>query len=245
MTARPFAIGPVLPVDLGALALQAVGGGSDAVAALGSRLSEIVSSPVLAIVHYGSSSECDARMPSDIDMLVLVGGDVRGGIWGRSSDVELDFYVEPIAEALNSKPSAWSHVADGRALLDGEGRVSAWLEGLLAWRDEHGGTRDEGDLLRDRVWAERMVARIASVEDPALRLLLKATLLAAIPELDAQSKRTASTSLRKWMERTREADPVLADILERYATGRDGLTGEVDEDGLAFMLRHIWNQRAE
>jgi len=243
MTGREIAFGPDLPADLGDLVAAAIRtGNADAPVALAERLSALLGTRVIAIVHYGSSSADGESAPFDIDLLVLVEASAEGGLWGRAGGVDLDAYVAGIGQALAAVPAEWTHVADGRVLIDRTGDVASWLAGLRQWRAQEGGVRRASTLLRDRVWSRRMVERIRLADgDPVRRALLEATLFAAIPELHAQVHHAASTSIKHWLTTIQADDPALTALMARYGTASAGERA----DPLAAIVRHLYRDDAD
>lgn len=239
---RDIALGPALPERLGRAVRAAIapGASSEAVEALVRVLAMTLGVPIATILHYGTSRR-DMASAADVDILVLTPDAARGGAWGRAGTVELDLHVAPLDTTLADDPEAWSHVADGTVLFDRTGgRIEAWLQSL----PEPGSVLDTdpwgpSGRLRDYVWAHRMIMRAERLiaTDPIGAALCEATLLAAVPELYAQTVGRRMTSLTRWRRALRTTAPDLDAALAAYVAKTDR---GPDPQGLRAVLDAIW-----
>jgi len=139
--------------------------------------------PICGVVLYGSHAQARMTEASDLDLLVLSPAVVTGGLWGQAARVEVDAHARNLDAMLAAPLEDWLHVAGGRVLQDASGRLAGWIERLDARRV---GGRPEvpgSTLLRDRVWAGRMLRRIArnAARVPGLARLQLGALLGRCP----------------------------------------------------------------
>ena len=160
---REAAIGPELPSALGVHLLELLRGTDHSQPPRAvDDLRLLLRAPVVGLVVYGTASQGGPGVASDLDLLIVTGDALRGGLWGRSGELEVDAYVEPWTALSKAPPTEWSHVAGGEVLFDHTGgALRRWLSDLDAWRRRPVDPWTEVDRLRDRQWAFRVVGRVA------------------------------------------------------------------------------------
>lgn len=226
MTRQAVAVGPRLPTELGVALRTAFRDGDPR--ALIFQLEAAIALPVTGLVVYGSQahrSPSDGIGDSDVDLLVLVDEPAEGGVFGTADGIQVDLHVQSRAETF-AEPSINCVYWEGRALFDLRApEVEDWLKSLRHWRAVNVDPWTAVDLLRDRVWAERLVERVALLAstEPAIAAMHEARLLATIPTLHAQLKRTRTTSIGQWWSNARRSDPGFASAVETYLTTRTAL----------------------
>jgi hypothetical protein len=219
-----LAIGPELPAELGrALAPVRDGDPHADSAAIVAALERVTGVGICGVILYGSHTQARATATSDLDLLVLSPAEVTGGLWGQAAGVEIDAYVRNLGAVLEAPLEDWPHVAGGRALHDTTGRLADWLARLSALRAGSRTVVPASTRLRDRVWAARMLRRIArnAARDPALAAVQLGSLLASIPELYAQERGQWPQSISAWLADLRRDDPAVATLVDELGRSID------------------------
>ena len=224
MSEEIVAAGPVLPSQLARAVRSAFS--EDDYGVLVEQLEAVIGKRVSGLIVYGSMAQRSRSRPigdSDVDLLLLVQGTASGGVFGRADDIEIDLHVHSREAALSDPIADWILYAEGRVLFDMRPpELDTWLKHLATWKQEHADPWTEADHLRDRVWARRMLDRVIRLGpvDPAVAAMHEARLLATIPTLYAQVKRTHTTSISKWWSALRRDDQAFADALIAYTSKR-------------------------
>jgi len=219
MSADVIAVGPVLPSKLGEAVRTAFRDGNSR--DLVEQLEAVLGRAVTGLVVYGSMAGPfpSSRVgDSDVDLLVLVQETASGGIFGRADDVEIDLHVQSRHATLADPITNWIY-AGGRVLFDvGPPELEEWLRSLSEWKRHNPDPWTDVDHLRSRVSAQRLVQRVRQLSqvDPGAAALHEARLLATIPTLHAQVKRTRTSSIGHWWPALASEDPEFAEALAAY-----------------------------
>ena len=206
-----IACGPELPAELGALLRGDLS--ADAAKAALIRLLESLCGVALAgFVLYGSAAR-GAASPGDIDALVITREPASGGLWGAADGVEIDFHVYGLQALLQSSDDQWPHLSGAKALYDPDGVLGAWLARLAVAPTP---AVPASRVLRERVWARRMLRRVAERQhsEPGVAVLRAAELLSCLPETQAAVTGVPRGSITGWW---RQLDPLTQELVLQWA----------------------------
>lgn len=236
---KSFILGPVLPANLVQAVQNALNTGDGTEVA--NVITKLCHSQVVGVIIYGTAM-FNQHTSSDVDLLILTESPVRGGAWGNSGDVALDAHIEPLEEVLSAPKASWQHVEGGHVLYDREApRLKHWLQSLSIYKERVPDPWSEAERLRDRVWARRMLDRVAKLAetDPDRAILHESTLIAAIPSLYAQQRHRHDTSISRWW-----ASPLEPEIRSRLRTYREARGPRPDVDALRDLLQSVLDGEA-
>lgn len=211
------AIGPVIPNTLAnALHLYFWDG---KYCSLLTELQALISMPISGLVLYGSLAH--RKIPaaigdSDVDLLVLVDEPVHGGIFGYSNGVQIDLHVQTRQTTLSDFTNNWVY-CDARVVWDSTPpQLLLWQEALKSWKIKNLPSWNEADLLRNTVWAERLIRRIERLlpDDIGQARLHFSRLIAAIPTFHSHLRGVHTTSFSQWWKGLAETDPIFYACLD-------------------------------
>lgn len=221
---RHVAFGPVLSPALGTIARNAFL--NDIYHELVDALEAIIAMPVSGLIVYGSRTASRGAQNfghADIDLLLLVDAPVEGGLFGHAGEVEFDLHLHSRQDALNGPVSEWMVYAQGQVLHDARApELSDWIQHLQHWKHQNPDPWNTVDHLRNRVWAYRLVDRVArlAVTDPTAAVLHESRLLAAVSTLHAQVRHTYTTSISHWWRALTADEPAIAETITQYVAHR-------------------------
>lgn len=241
MNKRLAVVGPRLPEALGNLVRKAFI--QDSYTPLVESLEDLLAVKVGGLIIYGSRAARPTGSPfgvSDVDLLVLADEPVTGGVFGLAGDVELDVHLDERRSALTGDRSLWALFAGGRVVFDRRPpELATWIEALSCWRRENPNPWSAAQIIKDRAWADRIVARLARAEPGSEKemVLHEARLLAMLPTLHAQARGRHPTSITRWWTGLAEDDPPFASRLGAYLSNR---TSKVNFAALAALIDSLY-----
>lgn len=224
MQNRIIAAGPVLPLELGETVRNAFF--NNAYPKLVAALERITGVSISGLIVYGSRASLTPATvfgDADVDLLVLVDEPALGGVFGRAGEVEIDLHLHSRDDALSGPIAEWALYSKGRVLHDVKApELNHWLQRLSDWKSENPDPWSDVDQLKNRVWAYRIIDRIARLApiDPAVAVLHESRLLATLSTLHAQVRRTHTTSISHWWAGLTGEDQRFAEAISTYASTR-------------------------
>lgn len=222
------AAGPVLSPSLGDAALEMLSGGT--VDSLVREIETIIDLSVIGLFVFGSRADhlgaTHGQAPpstSDLDLLVVVEQPAVGGIWGDAGSLEIDAHVYGYQAAVELPPSHLPIYRNAKLLFDRRfPLMTDWLARLQAWIADNADPWSAADRLRDCVWTDRMIRRIADASsvDPARAALYESRLLAEIAVLHNQANGKFNSSLSQWWRSLQAGEQVVQQAVENYLSTR-------------------------
>lgn len=222
------AAGPVLSPSLGEAALEMLSGGP--VEPLVREIEATLGLSVMGLFIFGSRADRvgaahGEALPStsDLDLLVVVEQPATGGIWGDTGSLEIDAHVYGYQALVELTPARLPTYRNARLLFDRRfPLMHDWLARLQAWVADNPDPWSAAERLRDHVWTDRMIRRIAHASnvDPPRAALYEARLLAEIAVLHNQAHARFNSSLSQWWRSAQANDQSVRQAVESYFANR-------------------------